>query len=272
MRYSTPRVVGDPAQFAAAFTEELNGVRTQAGLPPVSLEGPQSATATRVAPHYFAALAGKHEERVADVVALGLLAGWEVEGGDIRSGSFASVAVPETDDLAVLLGSTLEDPVGRFALLDPESSRLAIGSVHETSEETPVLGAVVTSYELFADGTERADAEALLALLTRERRKRELPEPYRLVSVWNAAIDSALEVRHGTSPDDALEALVETSVQTLSQELMSWYGETSELGDFEFPAELLDAPRLGVAIGVSRHKGAGEAWARYVVLVVSVTH
>jgi hypothetical protein len=214
---------------------------------------------------------GEQDERVADQVALGLLAGWDVEG-DIRSGSFASAAVPETDDLAMLLGSTLEDPVGRFAMLDPASDRLAVGPIRESSEGVPVLGALITSYELFADGTERADADALFARLTQERRNRELPAPYRLVDVWNDAVESAQGVRHGQKPQHALDALLESSVDALSREVMGWYGESSELADFEFPDAVLKAPRVGVAIGVSRYKAADEAWARYVVLLVSVAH
>jgi hypothetical protein len=88
--------------------------------------------------------------------------------------------------------------------------------------------------------------------------------------VWNDAIDSAQGVRHGRAPQHALDALLESSVDTPSREVMGWYGETSEPADFEFPDAVLEGPRVGVAIGVSRHKPSDEAWARYVVLLVTV--
>ena len=84
VRYARPRVPDDSALFAQAFVEELNVVRFQAGMQPMTLDPAQSETATRLAPQYFAALMGNQDERVADQVALGLLAGWDVEGATPR--------------------------------------------------------------------------------------------------------------------------------------------------------------------------------------------
>ncbi|MFQ5417861.1 MAG: hypothetical protein ACE5FL_12545 [Myxococcota bacterium] len=269
--YSSPRPIADAALFAPAFLDELNQVRARAGLHPVALDAAQSATATRVAPHFFAAITGATNERTADEAVLGLLAGWDVEG-DIRSGSFTFGAVPETDDLAMLLAATLEEPLARFTLLDPQTDRLAVGPILGEAGDTPVLAAVVTGYSLFDEGTKNADAEALFTRLTAARHERELPPPYRLVKVWLDAMHSADEVRYGETPKHALDDLLQTSVTTLSREVLGWYRETSELGAFEFPEEMLSAPRLGTAIGVSHRKEPGEAWGRYVVLIVSVAH
>ncbi len=269
--YTNAHPIADTALFASAFLDELNGVRARAGLHPVTLETAQSATATRVAPHFFAAMTSSENERVADQVMLGLLAGWDVEG-DIRSGRVAFGAVPETDDLAELLAAILEDPLARTTLLDPDTDRLAVGPIMGNAGDIRVLAAVVTGYSLFGKETKRQDADALLARLTEERHKRQLPPPYRLVEVWMDAMDSADEVGHGETPEYVLDDLLQTSVAALSREVSGWYGETSELDEFGFPEELLSAPRLGTAIGVSHRKDPHEAWGRYVVLIVSVVH
>jgi hypothetical protein len=269
--YTSSRPVADAALFRAAFLEELNGVRARAGLRPVTLDAAQSETATRVAPHFFAAMAGVEDERLADQAALGLMAGWNVEG-EIRSAGIAFGSVPETDDLAVLLSATLEDPLGRSTLLDPEIDRLAVGPIVAHAGGVPLLAAVVTSYSLFDKKTKREDADALFARLTEARHERELPPPYRLVKVWLDAMQSADDVGRGETPELVLDDLLQTSVTALSREVGGWYADASELDDFEFPKELLSAPRLGIAIGVSHRKEPDEAWGHYVVLILSVTH
>ena len=64
--------------ISARFVEELNALRARAGLAAVSYAESESATAARVAPHYFGALLGTGPETVADVVMLGLIAGYDV--------------------------------------------------------------------------------------------------------------------------------------------------------------------------------------------------
>ncbi len=45
--------------------------------------------------------------------------------------------------------------------------------------------------------------------------------------------------------------------------------EVSDLDDIEFPEEYLTGPTLGVAVGVSYRKVEGEAWGRYVVMLLT---
>lgn len=269
--YTDTRPIADAAVFTPAFLEELNGVRARAGLDAVTHDPAQSETATRVAPHFFAAMAGAGDERMADQAALGLLAGWDVEG-DVRSGGIAFGAVPETDDLAVLLSATLEDPLARSTLLDPEADRLAVGPIVGRAGEVPVLAAVVTSYSVFDKRAKQADADALFARLTEERLRRELPAPYRLVDIWMDVTQSADEVGQGEAPEQVLDDLLQSSVTTLSREVSGWFGEASGLDEFGLPEAMLTAPRVGTAIGVSYTKGPNEAWGHYVVLIVSVLH
>ena len=266
--YTEARPLVDPAEFSQTFLETLNEVRKRAGRRAVTLDPTQSETATRVAPHYFAAVLGEGEETVADLAALGLIAGWDVEG-DIREGGFSSVAIPQTDDVAALVSGMLEAPLTRMTILDPDVERIALGPDQTLAGDIPVLATVVATYSLFSEGAKRAEAEALFARLTEERRAHEQQAPERLVRIWSDAMHSADEVRHGKDPNFALEDLMEDSVETLSLGVSGWYAETSEIEDFEFPEDFLTTPRLGVAIGVSHRVAPDEAWGRYFVLIVS---
>ena len=190
----------------------------------------------------------------------------------IRSGGLAFAAVPQTNDLALLLATALEEPTSRETLLDPAFRRLAVGSLVGEVEGTPFLAAVFAGYDLFEATTKDADADELFARLTQARHGREHSAPYRLVRVWMDAMQSAERVAGGDDPQYAMDDLLEQSAQTLTRQVSGWYSETSDLADFEFPQELIDAPSLGTAIGVSHVKGPDEAWGRYAVMIVSVTH
>ncbi len=268
LAYTRPHPVGDASLLAPAFLDELNAVRAQAGLRRVTLDPDQTSTATRVAPHLFAAFFGGQED-VADLAVLGLLAGWDV-AGNIRMGGIAFGAVPETDDVSALLAVLLEEPVARITLLDPEIERVAVGPLRTGAGDRGALGAVVTGYSLFRPETVRADADALFARLAEERRERRKPQPERLVRVWMNAMDAAAEISRGVTPGDALDELLGASASALTRDVQGWYAETSELDEFRFPEELVNASRLGTAIGVAHRKDPDAAWGHYVVVVVSV--
>lgn len=268
--YTAPRRITDLALFTSAVREDLNEVRARAKVPPLEIEIAQSATASRVAPHLFAATVGEADEQVADLAALGLLAGWDVEGM-IRSGGLAFTAVPDTDDLALLLSAALEEPLSRSTLLDPEATRLAVGSLSGDLDGIPYLAAVFTSFVLFDADSRDGDADELFARLSAARQGRERRAPYRLVRVWMDAMQAAERVSRGEEAKYVMDDLLEQSVDTLQSNVSGWWAETSALEDFEFPQELIDAPVLGTAIGVSHRKGPEDAWGRYLVVVVSVS-
>ncbi len=269
--YAEPRRVASADVFGPSFTEELNGVRRRAGLRPVTLDTAQSDTAARIAPHFFAAMYQDEIGQDADVLALSMLAGWNVEG-TIRSGGFSFGAAPQTDDLSVLLSTMLESPLGRSTVLDPEVERLAVGPIVSEVGGAPLLAAVVGGYALFHAGSGEADAERLLALLAAERRKRELPPPYRLVGAWANVRTAAASVGGGADVEGALDDVMTESVAAVKDRISGWYAESSELEEIQFPDEYLNAPRLGIAIGVSHRKGPDEAWGRYVVMLVANVH
>ncbi|MFP8879944.1 MAG: hypothetical protein VCE43_11025, partial [Myxococcota bacterium] len=74
----------------------------------------------------------------ADLIALGVLAGWDVSGV-IKTGELAFGAVAETSDLSALLSAVLDEPLSRGALLAPGSSKIAVGDLLTESGGVPIL-------------------------------------------------------------------------------------------------------------------------------------
>src|SRR6202008_1325762 len=90
--------VRDSAELSGKLLELVNQVRAQASLPAVTLSTSQSATATKLAPPYFEAFSTPAKQQEAEVIVLGLLAGWDVAGEAIHSADFTSAIAGPTRD------------------------------------------------------------------------------------------------------------------------------------------------------------------------------
>jgi hypothetical protein len=240
----------------------LNRVRAQAGLAPLTLAPAESQTATKLAPHYFAAVAGSEPETVSDLVVLGLRAGWQVPG-TVRFGDFAASLVRD-DRPSRLVAAALARPSGRRALLDASVERLALGAVTQEA----AFGAVMGTYALFHDDAHANDVHAIIRRLATERRARRLAEPGVLVQLQARAGEAARSVQTGGAPKRALAQLLEDSVGVLGQSVNGWVLEGTTLDSLPIPEELLRLPGIAVTLGVAHYRPAGEPWARYVVLIV----
>jgi hypothetical protein len=160
--YAEPRSAVTAADFGDGVISALNQVRAKGGLPAVRLSAPQSALATQLSAHYFAAEDRPDEQ---ETIALGLLAGWQITGM-IRDGSFVSTLVPHTRDPGRWLSSTLAMPIGRSTLLDENVEEIALGPVLLSSPEA--LGAVVTGYRVH-HGNDHARGEISRVARSRDR-------------------------------------------------------------------------------------------------------
>ena len=151
---------------------------------------------------------------------------------------------------------------------------MAVGSIMTETDGVSLLAALVGTYEIFDETHHEADAEFLLDRLTAMRLARELPPPDRVADLWPDARVAADAIRHGEDPQHAMHDLSEiaTSVVTQGMNIGTWYAETSELAEFEFPEEYVSAPELGVAIGVSHRRLPDSGWGRYVVMMVMTSH
>jgi len=244
----------------------INDARAAAKLGPLALADAESDVAARVAPHYFAALAGGEAETVADVVALGVRAGWDV-GADVRYGQFTAGLVRAVDARA-LVRAALERPSAREALFDAGASRIAIGEVAQPDEK--LLAAVFGVYAL-ADGRDYArEAQRVLEELAAARRRAGKPAPLVVGTLNEAGADAAQVLGRGETPRQGLGlALARAADAASGRAVHAWALEYELPQGLRFPDELLNAPTVQLGIGVGGYRPPGAPWWHYVVFLIA---
>ncbi len=266
-RYAETRSVTRAEQVPTAFLELLNQLRGEAEAPPLVLAPEQSRVASEVAPYYFSALMDA-QSPAADLAALGMMAGWEVEE-IVQEGRFAFTWLIGSRDVASLLSDALESPEARMALLWNELDQIAIGPVVGGEGETGYLGLMAATYRVFSEEDRLESTSRVSRNLTRARAERGRAAAHRLESVTPLAIAAASRIEGGATPQDVLGELIQESVDTLQRSVMGWVAEIRDLDDIVFPDEFLERTELGIAISVSSYRPEGEAWGRYVVLMLA---
>jgi hypothetical protein len=225
--------------------------------------------ASELAPHFFSALFGKTKEEFLDLVLLGMMAGWRVDG-IIQRSQVSFTWVSESNDLGRLLATALDHPVSRQTLMDPRCEKIAIGALaRESGSNIPALTALIASYAMFSEASHAKMQAEILERFTRARAERGLGSPGRLPELDAIVIDAANRVESGEDPKRALSQLIDESVEVLQRVVNGWVFEVTDLDQLEFPEDFLSRPRLGLAIGVSHHQPEGEPWGRYVVMLVA---
>jgi hypothetical protein len=265
--YGAPHPVIDPATAADDFVDLLNAVRHLAGLSAVVLDREQSATAEELAPPFFASLFGRSPEYNAEMVILGMLAGWSVDG-IVQSGYFTASWVLRSNDLQRLLAAALEEPSGRETLLAPEIDRVAMGPLLETADEHESLAAIFGSYALFSEEDHTASVNAVMEKLGSERALRGLGPPSPIEEVGPLCAEAASRVASGETPRDVMHDLLGETVEILRRPATGWIAEVRDLDELSFPDEYLTRPALGLALAISHREEPGEPWGRWVVMVV----
>ena len=176
--YAPARTVTDAAELPAALLELVNGVRQDAGLGPLALDPAQSGVASEIAPYYFAGLLGEAPQSVADLVALGMMAGWEVDG-IVQDGSFTWAWLVESQDVSRLLSDALGEPGSRATLLAPDADRIALGGRLGAGGDSAgsYVAVIASTYALFSEATHQRDVEKVRALLASARAARDHAAP-----------------------------------------------------------------------------------------------
>lgn len=245
------------ADFGAAILPLLNGEREQIGAPPLALSAEQSLANARVAPYAFGADMSAVEQAI-----LYTMAGWDLAPGPlVREGRTMEIEAGEVSDAGQWLFRALETPLERWVLLDPEARVIALGAVESDGH---TLG-LATTYRYFEGDPEsdRAAAEAAFVAARREA-GRAAPEFVHHPALERAALAIA---EQGADPAAAMDAALEELVQTYASARGSAY-VASVLEHAAWGADVLDAPRVGIAVRHARPDGS--AWGVYVVVVVAL--
>jgi hypothetical protein len=258
--------VSGPEEFAPELMRQLNRIRGELGRRPVTLAPQQSETARELAPLYFGATYGSVAPPVLDLVALGLMAGYEVPGL-IRDGGVGGALSLDDSSLDRWLAEAFEQPGMRDVLLRSDCSQLAVGSIH--SPEHGYLAAVVSTYALYEHQDARAERESFYERLTLERATRSLAPLDRDAQIEDLAERQVTRVARGaTGPDEALGDLLQETNSVLGAAVKGWYLEAHGDEEVPLPDELVDATadRIGVAVGA--YQPSDWPWGRSLVLVV----
>ncbi|MGC4116281.1 MAG: hypothetical protein QM765_17240 [Myxococcales bacterium] len=272
-RYASPSYEGATlaaGAFEATFAGLLNAVRSEAGLKPVEFSAPQSATAAALVPHYFASVQGLEPASVADMVMIGMQAGWSVDGL-VRYGHVVSNSIGGTDQPARLLATSLQLPIGRETLLDPEARTLAIGTLQVS--EAKGLAAVLATYAHFEQAATATDRAKVFEALAKARAAEGRSAPRALEGVDAAVAQVEADLKSGhVQGREAMNRFMSALKGRRSRpaRMHAFMFQTSSLEELKFAPELLRSSDLRVGIAVAISRSEGEPWASYVVLIVNI--
>jgi len=228
--YGAPHPIVDPEAAEEDFVDLLNAVRRLAGLTPVALDPGQSETASELAPAFFASIFGRAPEYNAEMVILGMLAGWSVDG-IVQSGHFTASWVLRSNDLQRLLAAALEEPGGRETLLAAEIDRIALGALLETVEGRESMAAIFGSYALFSEEDHAASVNAVMEKLGHERALRGLGPARSIDEVAPLCSGAASRVASGETPRDVMRDLLGETVEIRDRERLFPLGRRRRLSD-----------------------------------------
>ena len=256
---TTPESVNSGGEFAKRLLTLVNERRAQAQLPALQLATRESETSAGLAAHYFDA---ERESDLGDQVALGLMAGWDIQGSTIRNGDFYSNQLTGSLDPRRWLGFMLEQPSARRVLLDPQARAIAIGpNVHPQSL---TVGALVSTYTFYASDDHRADIERFVSRLNERRQGLGLSAVKVTPAPELAKAVQSVKTSH--DPEAALQTALQQVVSHTQHGVEGYYIEATDVDHVNLPAALL-RPQVTIAISAAHHRYPQAAWGTLTLLV-----
>lgn len=249
--------------FSRELAQKINMARARARRARLVLSKKQSATASALAPHLFQAME-QSDASTFNTVSLGLLAGWNL-GQEIRGGSLYFLEHPGRSPDSWLL-EALESPLGRRTLLDGDDSTLSLGV--DFDERT--VRVVVNTYRVFASHDHKADEEALLVRLGRERLNRGLSK-----LVWAESVpaldEAAAAVASGEqTPEEAMNDAMYRVARRSGYRVHAMFTDTYRIKDVRLDERLLTSQNLTIALRVTHYRPPGAAWSQLAVLMLAI--
>ncbi len=252
-------------EFNTRFLGAVNQFRQRAKLPMLTEAKGQSATAASLTEHFFAAQLGEADAVDADVIVLGLLAGWDV-GVDIVSAGFGSQWLTGSRDLSVFLDFVLDNPFQRKALTEPRAKLISIGSIDDADH---ALAALFTTYVPLGTFDRTQSEVSIITRLNTLRRDRGLG-----LAQWTlwpedegAKVAARLSDRSWT-PDQALQHALTKTAAVARGAVRGTVQLVDNLDNFQFPTEVLMRPDINVFLAVGTYRDEEWAQTRYVVCFV----
>lgn len=260
------RMARDAGQARDALLALVNEVRQRAGVQPVDLAPRQSETACRVTPAFFANSLGDGDATENDRLALGMMAGWDLDAGMIHDGRFITMGGASDNNLARWIEWTLDRPAGRNVLLDRDVRQVALCP---WMSEGQLQGILWSSYSLYDDAALPAEVDAVYRRIDEARRARGQGPAERMTSLHATMSSDTRPLTQGHRDLDAtLNAMLEHAVHASQRSLRGSAIPTTDLDSIEFPRELVEAPTLRVAVQVVHWRAPDAAWGESVVFLL----
>lgn len=257
-------------QERQSLVAAINRLRANHGIGELVVMEAQSAVTGRVLPQFFAAARGGAAE-VADTIALGLLAGWEVGGGMVRDADFAAMNFHGVATMEQGLETLLMTPAMRTMLLNPKASSIALAS--RAYDEGRVISALVTTYRYFGTVDYVASEEALLDRLDRWRAAVGKPPVIRVGGNSAQPLAAAREsIKGGRDAGIALNSALRRLVDEVGIDMRGLVLYTSDLNAISFPPDLITAPRVQIDLDIDHFQPRGSPWGTFFIVVVYTTN
>lgn len=253
------------SEIVRTVLEGVNRARQNGNVGTLTLASKQTSVNEQLAPHFFNAEAA-NDGKTGDLVALGLIAGWDVEG-TIKHGTLFGTMLTGAKNAASWLDYALEHPLGRFVLLRPDARQVAIGAT--SAEGGGGLGILVSTYSFFGAEDHQANAARVLDRLAQERAARKLPPPTALPDMPSLVAQTRLVHSGQREPMAALDTALGAEAQRLGQPMRGWVLVTNDLDVLPFPKELLAPGPLAVRVVVTHYRPEDAAWGAYLVYLVA---
>lgn len=245
-----------PDEPLAAVAQAINAHRSRLGRGPLTLESTQSSANRDAARVFFSATSAETQE----TAVLYAMAGWDVEG-TLVGGNALAFELPAGLSPDRWTAYVLRHPFERYALLDPDASRIAVGVLEGPSSTFAMIG----TYELIGPADPEDERSRVLATIQRARAEAGRPPAVLLPRIAALTRWSARVTAGAATPREALDrAMREAGPIPGARATMVL--ALHDLDRWPVPAEVRDAAALDLAVGHYRPEGA--AWAQYIVLVV----
>lgn len=265
--YTTGAKLVTEKSFEPEALALINQIRHEAGLEPLRFEPAQSGEVSRLVSAYMLSSLGRSSPRVAEVIILGLMAGWEIEG-DVRKGGVAATILFGTTDVHEWVADSLVSPFSRRALLDPDARRIALGA--SITEDPGSIAGLAATYSMFRpDYDYSSDLRAFLARVDEVRAAKGLPPIVLLESLSVDLSAQAQDIRNGSArPMDVLGLAIDAASRTLDRSVQGLLLQGSPIELLPIPELLTQKKTLELAIGITHFNSDTFPWALYALLLV----
>ena len=246
----------------------VNEARAAASLPALAPASEDVELATQLAPFFFTEWIDGGLGDNSDLIALGLMAGWNVDARVNDASLYA--AWVRSDDPHQLIAACLDSPGGRWVLMDPRATHLVVGGLQERDASASLTAGLFVTYETIVGADPSAAASSVFERVTEARVGRNLPRPTPIAGMEKDVAHVVAELRKGSMTlEDAGDYLLTQGVRTTGMSLRAEIVDTPDLARLDLPDEVFAKGKRSMLVVVAPYRPSGQPWWRWAIFIVS---